>query len=186
VHLREADGVADLGLAQVEEIAQRNHSTLTRIEAARRRCNQSSGEADIVEFRLLRHDRLGLPLERRGRAERRHQRRVPLNAARNAERIAAVAEMPPDLAFHAGARIRSELSFTPAFAAVDGGDQRQGSDLHEIVERLPATGEAARDTAHEREVTLDHPSARTRHVAGPQRLNGRHAINAKSFSFGLQ
>ena len=121
-----------------------------------------------------------------GRAEGRHQRGVALQVPRNAERIAAVAEMTSDLALHARGGIRSELTLAAAPTAVDGGDQRHVSDLDEIVERLSAAGETARDRADERKVALDHSSARTRLVAGQQRLEGRHEINAKSFSPGLQ
>lgn len=105
---------------------------------------------------------------------------------RNAERIAAVAEMTSDLTLHAGGGVRNELTLPAALTAVDGRDQRHVSDLNEIVERLSAAGEAARDRADEGKVALDHPSACTRLVAGPHRLEGRHEINAKSFSPGLQ
>jgi hypothetical protein len=187
VHLGNADCVADLRLAQIEEVAQRDDPALPGIEGASGRRNKRAGDSDVVQFeRLWCCHRPSVFVDGHGRAERRHQRGVALQVPRNAERIAAVAEMTSDLTLHARGGIRSELTLAAAPTAVDGGDQRHVSDLNKIVERLSAAGEAARDPADERKVALDHPSACTRLVAGQHRLEGRHEINAKSFSPGLQ
>src|SRR2546421_10943219 len=89
--------------------------------------------------------------------------------------------MAPDLTLDAGGGVRRELPFPAAFAAVDGGDQRHVADLHEIVERLSATGETVCDRADERKVALDHASARVRRIAGPQRLDGPHGTTLNLF-----
>jgi hypothetical protein len=106
-----------------------------------------------------------------------------MEAPRNAKRIAAIAEVPPDRALHAGSGIRPELTLPAALAAVDRGDQGHVADLDEIVERLAASGEPTRDRANERKVALDHPSALATGVTGPPRLEGRHALNARYFPF---
>lgn len=187
MHLRNADRVADLRLAQIEEVAQRDDPALPGIEGARGRRNKCAGDSEVVQFeRLWCCDRPSVFIDAHRRAEGRHQRGVPLEVPRNPERIAAVAEMTSDLTLHAGSGIRSELTLAAALTAIDRGDQRHVSDLNEIVERLPAAGEAARDPADERKVALDHPRACTSLVAVPHRLEDRHEINAKSFSSGLQ
>ena len=89
--------------------------------------------------------------------------------------------MAPDLTLDAGGGIRRELALPAAFAAVDGGDQGDVSDLHEIVERLSATGETVCDRADEGKVALDHASARMRRIAGPHRLDGPHGTTLNLF-----
>jgi hypothetical protein len=73
VHLGEAELVADLRLAQIEEVTERNHPPLARVEAACGRRDEGAGHTDVVEFLCLRcRDRLGLVVEARRRAEQRH------------------------------------------------------------------------------------------------------------------
>jgi hypothetical protein len=182
--LRESDCRADLGLAQIAEVAQPDDQPLAAIERACGRGDERTGDADVVQ--LHRSNRFHLVVHGRGGAERRHQRRVVLEVSRHPKRIAAVAEVTFDLAFHAHGGIRRELPHPALVAAVDGSDQRHVPDLDEIVEWLSAPGEAARDRADKRQVAFDHPSPRSRRVAGPQRCEHRHEINARSFSRGLQ
>jgi hypothetical protein len=79
VHLRNADRLADLRLAQIEEVAQRDDPTLPGIEGASGRRNKRAGDSEIVQFeRLWRCDRLSVFVDAHGRAEGRHQRGVAL------------------------------------------------------------------------------------------------------------
>jgi hypothetical protein len=174
--LRQPDGGADLGLAQVEEVAQRDDETLARVERARRGGDEHARDSDVVRLgHLGTGDQLCLAVDRHGRTQLRHQSGVALEVARDPQRIAAVAEMAPDLPFDADGRVRGELTLPAAFAAVDGGDQRNSADLHEIVERLAAADEATRDRANERQVTLDDASPLI-----------RHEIDARCFMWRLQ
>jgi hypothetical protein len=79
VHLRNADRVADLRLAQIEEVAQRDDPTLPGIEGARGRRNERAGDSDVVKFERLRCcNRPSAFVDAHGRAEGRHQRGVAL------------------------------------------------------------------------------------------------------------
>ena len=79
MHLRNADRIADLRLAQIEEVAERDDPTLPGIQGTRRRRNKRPGDSDVVQFeRLWCCDRPGVFVDAHGRAEGRHQRGVAL------------------------------------------------------------------------------------------------------------
>ena len=79
MHLRNADRVADLRLAQIEEVAQRDDPALPGIEGACGGRNKRAGDSDIVQFeRLWRCDPTGVFVDAHGCAEGRHQRDVAL------------------------------------------------------------------------------------------------------------
>jgi hypothetical protein len=96
---------------------------------------------------------------RRGRRQGQAQFLEP---ARHPHRPALVAEVPLDLADHRRCRVRRELHPAVRVEAVDGLDQPDGGDLGQVVQRLAAVAEAAREVLDERQVHPDQPVAQLR------------------------
>jgi hypothetical protein len=82
-----------------------------------------------------------------------------LDVARDAHAPAAVAEVALDLARDVRGGEGGELDAALDVEAVDGLDEADGADLHEVVERLAAVGVPAGDVADERHHALDEHAA---------------------------
>ncbi len=85
-----------------------------------------------------------------------------LQPARNPDGPALVAEVPLDLADDGRRGVGGELDGALEVEAVDGLDQPDGRDLHEVIERLAAVAEPPGQVLHQREVGLDEVIAQPR------------------------
>ena len=94
-----------------------------------------------------------------------------LQAARNLDRPAFIAKVALDLADDRRRRVGRELDAALEIETVDRLEQPDGSDLHEVVERLPAIGKSHREKAHEIEMNDDELVAQS-FVLGFRRLVG--------------
>lgn len=90
-----------------------------------------------------------------------------LEAARDADRPALVAEVPFDLADDGGGGVRGELDAALRVEAVHGLDQADGGDLGQIVQRLATVAEAPGQMLDEREVHTDEGVAQFRTLGEP-------------------
>ena len=82
-----------------------------------------------------------------------------LEPAGHARRPRLVAEVAADLAGDGGDRVGQEVRAALRGEPVDGVDQADGGDLLEVLLRLAALGEAARDVPRQRQVALDEAVA---------------------------
>ena len=82
-----------------------------------------------------------------------------LEAARKADRGALVAEVALDLAGHGQRREGGELEAQVGVEALDGLDQAEVADLHDVVERLAAVLELAREEVDEVVIRIDELGA---------------------------
>jgi hypothetical protein len=89
-------------------------------------------------------------------------RRKLLLAARDADRRRAIAQVPAQLAFDRRRGIRGERNASTCVEASSRGDEPDRSHLHEIVQRLAASGIAAGERTHKRQVPADEVYARLR------------------------
>src|SRR3954468_16619317 len=78
-----------------------------------------------------------------------------LEAPRNADRPTLVPEMPLDLADDRRSGVGRELDTAFEVEPVDRLDQTDRGDLNQVVERLAAVAEAARQVLDQRQVHLD-------------------------------
>jgi hypothetical protein len=85
-----------------------------------------------------------------------------LLAARDADRGGTIAQVPAQLAFDRGRRIRGERDAARSVEPSSRRDEPDRSHLHEIVEWLAASGVAAGERTHERQVPADEIYARLR------------------------
>ena len=83
-----------------------------------------------------------------------------LDVARDADRPAAVAEVALDLAHDVRGGEGGELDAAVDVEAVDGLDEADRADLHEVVERLAAVGVAAGDVPDQGHHPLDELTTR--------------------------
>ena len=83
------------------------------------------------------------------------RRRALLLPARDPDRRRAIADVPAKLAPDGRDGIRRERNAPAGVEAARCGDEPDGGDLHEIVERLAAPGEAAGERMDERQVPVD-------------------------------
>ncbi len=100
---------------------------------------------------------------RRGRGERQPQLLEP---ARHAHRPALVTEVPLDLADDRRGGVRGELHAPVRVEAVHGLDQPDGGDLGQVVQRLAAVAEAARQVLDERQMHPHQAVAQLRVLRG--------------------
>ena len=103
--------------------------------------------------------------QRLGRAA--HRERALLEVARHVQRPSLVAEVALQLAQDRGRGVARELRAAPGLEAVDGLDQAEARDLHEVVERLVGVRVAQRQVAGERQEPLAELLARGE-VAAPR------------------
>lgn len=96
---------------------------------------------------------------RRGRRESQAQF---LQTPRHPHRPALVTEVALDLAHDRGSRVGRELHPAVRVETVDRLDQADGGDLGEVVQRLAAVAEAAREVLDERQVHADQLVAQLR------------------------
>ena len=89
---------------------------------------------------------------------------VLLQPSWHPHRPGAVAEVAADLAHDGRRRERAELVPQRGIEALDGVDQAQEADLFDVLERLAAVGEPARDEVDEVGVQLDELVANVRVV----------------------
>ncbi len=109
-----------------------------------------------------------------GRGRREGQSQL-LEAPRHADRPALVAEVTLDLTDDRGRRVRRELDAAVRVEAVDRLDQTDRGDLGQVVQRLAAVAEAAREVLDERQVHPDQPVAQ---LQGESLVNDATAITA--------
>ena len=83
-----------------------------------------------------------------------------------AHELRAVAQVVADLALDGGDGNRPQVAAARGLEAVDGLDEADGADLHEVVDGLASACVAARYGAHETHVLLDE--ARTRLLMPPR------------------
>ena len=77
-----------------------------------------------------------------------------------AHELRAVAQVVADLALDGGHGDRAQIAAARGLEAVDGLDQADGADLHEVVDGLASACVAARHGAHETHVLLDEVRSR--------------------------
>ena len=87
---------------------------------------------------------------------RRREGGVLLDSPRDPDDSAAVAQMPADLSLHAARDVGRQADCALGVAAVDGPDQADRADLHEVLEPLASSREARGGTAYERQMVFDH------------------------------
>jgi hypothetical protein len=76
-------------------------------------------------------------------------------AARHSHRAAAIAQVPPDLAFDAAGEIGTRRGRPGRVEPVDGADERERSHLDEVLARLAEPDEPGRDGADVAQMALD-------------------------------
>ena len=79
---------------------------------------------------------------------------------RGAHELRAVAQVVADLALDGGHGDGAQVAPARGLEAVDGLDQADGADLHEVVDGLASARVAAGDRAHEAHVLLDEARSR--------------------------
>src|SRR4051812_48458297 len=78
-----------------------------------------------------------------------------LLASRDADRRRAIAQVTAQLALDRGRGVRGERDASACVEASSRGDEPDRSHLHEIVQRLAASGVAAGERTHERQMPVD-------------------------------
>jgi hypothetical protein len=156
VHLRKTELRGDTTLADVPEVVKLHDSPLASRQRAQPGLDQRPFLALLEPLLGARVARGGaVALERHGA----HDNPFEAGPARDAHRLRAVAQVPPDLAHDGGDGIRREGGAATRVVPVDRLDQPDRSDLSQVLEVLPAAGEPLRERPDERQVQLNQPSA---------------------------
>ena len=161
MRLRDAHHAPDLRLTEIPEIAKRDDASLSPVERAHGRVDHRTrdpllvdGSATPERSRVLLLDQGHMGSDQRG------EDAILLDAPRDPHHGAAVSEMPSNLTLDAARNIRPELGDALRVTAIDGPDQPDRADLNQILEALPAAGEAPGDPPHQWEMSLDQLAPR--------------------------